>query len=182
MTTKTRHARLPLLLLLCGILAACGYHLQRTRNLPPIMQRTVIVGANPYGDLSRSLIRALSSANVTVVRTPETATAQLHILTDNASQTVVSVDSHDRPQAYELQYTVQFSVTHNKQTLLAPQTVSLNRTYVFDPDNVLAGNQEARRLLEAMRSDLVQVILRRLAATKAPAPDRAGKKPPQDPL
>ncbi|HET6724986.1 MAG TPA: LPS assembly lipoprotein LptE [Gammaproteobacteria bacterium] len=169
--------RLLLALSLAVTLSACGYHLQRTRNLPPVMQRTLIVGADPYGDLTRELIRALSSANVTVVKTPDRATAQLHILTDSSDQTVVSVDSHDRPQAYELQYTVKFSVTHDKQTWLAPQTVSLNRTYVFDPDNVLAGNQEARRLLQAMRGDLVQVILRRLAAIKPPV--RAAEKPVQ---
>ncbi|HET8551814.1 MAG TPA: LPS assembly lipoprotein LptE [Gammaproteobacteria bacterium] len=156
------------LLLVALALAGCGYHLQRARNLPPVMQRTVIVGANPYGTLVRELTRALSGTNIEVVQSPAVATAELHILRDDAGQRVSSVDSKDRPQAYELHYAVSFSVTHQGQTLLEPQTVSLTRDYVFDPDNVLAGNQEAQRLLDAMRSDLVQVILRRLAAVKAP--------------
>ncbi|HET7307717.1 MAG TPA: LPS assembly lipoprotein LptE [Gammaproteobacteria bacterium] len=156
------------------LLVGCGYHLQRARNLPPVMQRTIIVGTNPYGTLVRQLTRALSGTNIEVVQSPAVATAELHILRDDSGQRVSSVDSRDRPQAYELHYTISFSVTHQDKTLLKPQTVSLTRDYVFDPDNVLAGNQEAQRLLAAMRSDLVQVILRRLAAVKAPG-EPAGK-------
>ncbi|HET7370665.1 MAG TPA: LPS assembly lipoprotein LptE [Gammaproteobacteria bacterium] len=165
---------------LSGLLTACGYHLQGARNLPPVMQRTTIVAGNPYSDLVRGLTRALSGANVEVVQTPQTATAVLKIINDTASRRVISVDSHDRPQAYELHYAVKFSVLHNDTVLLPSQTVSLTRDYVFDPDNVLAGNQEARRLLDAMRSDLVRVILRRLAAVKAAKP--ANSIPPPTPL
>jgi LPS-assembly lipoprotein len=149
-------------------IAACGYHLQRPRALAPVMRRTVIVAGNPYSDLARGLTRALNATNVQTVSAPETATAELHILADSASRRVVSVDNRDRPRAYELHYEVRFSLTHGKQKVLAPQTVSLTRTFAFDPENILAGSQEASRLLNAMRADLVQVILRRLAAVSGP--------------
>ncbi|HET7588045.1 MAG TPA: LPS assembly lipoprotein LptE [Gammaproteobacteria bacterium] len=171
---------LPAVIAIAATLSACGYHLQQARNLPPVMQRTTIVAGNPYSDLVRGLTRALAGADVEVVETPQAATAVLRIIHDDASRRVISVDSHDRPQAYELHYAVEFSVLHNGQVLLPSQTVSLTRDYVFDPDNVLAGNQEARRLLDAMRGDLVQVILRRLAAVKAAK--SANSIPPPTPL
>jgi LPS-assembly lipoprotein len=152
------------MVLVAGSLAACGYHLQRPRALAPVMQRTVIVAGNPYSDLVRGLTRALNATNIRIVSSPETATDELHILADSASRRVVSVDSRDRPRAYELHYAVEFSLTHGKQKVLAQQTVSLTRSFAFDPENILAGSQEASRLLNAMRADLVQVILRRLAA------------------
>lgn len=161
-----RHSRLTTIaLLVCAAsLAGCGYHLQRAQSLPPAMQHTVIAGANPYSSLVRQLTRALSGANVTVEPTPELATAELHILRDEPGRRVISVDNRDRPQEYELHYTVSFSLTHGTTTLLAPQTVTLTRDFVFDPNSVLAGAQQADQLLDAMQHDIVQVMLRRLAA------------------
>lgn len=151
-------------LLLAVGLAGCGYHLQRPEELPPAMQRTVIVASNPYSSLVRSLTRTLSGTNIKVVRDPKRATAELHILHDDSGRRVLSVDNRDRPQEYELHYIVTFSLTHGAQMLMAPQTVTLTRNFVFDPNSVLAGNAQASRLLDAMQRDAVQVIVRRLAA------------------
>lgn len=167
------------MLLAIGLVAGCGYHLQRARDLPPVMQRTAVVASNQYSDLVRGLTRALSGTNIDVAPSTEKATSVLHIIRDRPGRRVVSVDNQDRPQAYELHYAVEFSVTHGGETILSPQTVSLTRTYVFNPDSVLAGNKEARQLLDSMRADLVQVILQRLAAVKATddADDNASPKP-----
>lgn len=159
------------------VLAGCGYHLQQPAKLPPQMHATTIVAANPYSPLVRELTRALSGADVTVVPAGAKAAAELHILQDAGSQRVLSVDSNDRPQEYELAYTVQFSLTQAGAALLAPQTVTLTRNFVFNPNNVLAANEQAARLLDAMRDDIVRVVLRRLAAVK-PGAAPAGATPP----
>lgn len=162
------------------VLAACGYRLQQPSSLPPQMHQTAILASNPYSPLVRELTRSLSGANVKVVPSGTQAAAELHILQDTGSRRVLSVDSRDRPQEYELAYTVRFSLTQNGVTLLAPQTVTLTRNFVFNPNNVLAGNEQATRLLDAMRADIVRVVLRRLAAVKPvkPGSARAGAAAP----
>jgi LPS-assembly lipoprotein len=53
--------------------------------------------------------------------------------------------------------------------LLAPTEITLRRNLAFNEQQVLAKESEEALLYRDMQSDLVQQILRRLAAMKPPA-------------
>jgi LPS-assembly lipoprotein len=72
---------------------------------------------------------------------------------------------------YLLTYTFNFRVMDSKGAELLPATeITLKRSMEFNEQEVLAKEAEANLLYRDMQSDLVQQILRRLTAMKAPAP------------
>jgi outer membrane lipopolysaccharide assembly protein LptE/RlpB len=76
----------------------------------------------------------------------------------------LSVNEQGRPQEYQLVYAVTFSLQADGKQLLAPQTLSLTRSYRYNERDVLGSRQESQLLLRAMQQDMAQLILRRLEA------------------
>jgi LPS-assembly lipoprotein len=68
---------------------------------------------------------------------------------------------------YSLNYRLLFQVKDGKNNvLLAPTEVNIKRLISFNETQVLAKETEETMLYRAMQTDLVQQVLRRLAAIK----------------
>ena len=71
-----------------------------------------------------------------------------------------------KEREFELVYQVAFEVTGaSGEELLAKQTVTLLRDYVFDPNAVLGKNREESVLHAEMRRDAAARIVRRISAS-----------------
>ena len=70
-----------------------------------------------------------------------------------------------KASGYLLLYSVSFKLDGPQP--IAPQTIRLQRTYTFDPTQVLAREQQEQELLRDMRRDAAQQIVRRLARAAA---------------
>lgn len=152
-------------------LAACGFHLRVAITLPPQMERTQLVGIDSRGALAEEITAALENAGARVVAGD--ATAQLHISGEREARRLLSVGSTGRASEYELTYQFSFELRAPAvdasgkavtAVLLPVQTVSLNRDYAFDPDNVLGKGEEEALLLREMRAFAVRQMLLRLRA------------------
>lgn len=83
----------------------------------------------------------------------------------------ISVTTAGRASEYQITLVVSFQLRNAAgAVLLPPQTVRLQREYVYDPLNVVAKEREEQDLKEVMRRDVASQIVRRLA--------RAPLKPP----
>jgi LPS-assembly lipoprotein len=163
-TAAVRMAVRWLVVSLAGFLvAACGFHLQGSVELPSVMGHTYIESANPDGLLTRKLTRALQNSGSVVTAERAAATAVLRLLKDDAGQRVLSVSARGVPEEYELYHTVRFSLEGGGGTLLEPYETTVTRDYSFDPTEVLGKAQEAEYLEDAMVDDIVQLVLRRLS-------------------
>ncbi|MGK5032320.1 LPS assembly lipoprotein LptE [Janthinobacterium sp. MDT1-19] len=157
------------------LLSACGFHLRGSNGSFMLPFATMYIGLPDTSPLAIGLkryIRAIGSTEV--VNTKEGADAVLEVLNDperNRSKTILSLNKNGRVQEYQLGYSINFRVLDKAgNQLLAPTTISLVRPITFDESQVLAKETEEAALYRDMRNDLVQQIMRRLAAIKPVLP------------
>ncbi|NJD33316.1 MAG: hypothetical protein FIA96_00485 [Betaproteobacteria bacterium] len=183
-----RAAKLSLVLLLIGALSACGFKLRGSADLPAYQLpfATIALTLAPttefYGQLKRSIEG--SSASTRVVDLKE-AEAVLTVLGDTSEKTILSLSSAGKAREYRLTRTFIFKVVANTPAAApAPQvkytdapkvgpteyvatsTIILRRDITYNDDLVLSKESEEALLWRDMQKDLVQQLMRRLAAAK----------------
>ena len=146
------------------LLGGCGFHLQGALGMPETMQRTYVDAVDKYSLFHRELRRQLEEAGVELVDSPEEATAVLSITTDDTGQRVLSVSARNVPTEYEVYYTVRYSVSTGKTSLLSPQDVTETRDYTYDETLVLGKAHEETLLREALAKDLVRIVLKQVSS------------------
>lgn len=167
--------RAALALGLTVLLSACGFHLRGSNGSFMLPFATMYIGLPDTSPLAIGLkryIRAIGSTEV--VSTKDGADAVLEVLSDperNRTKSILSLNKNGRVQEYQLGYSINFRVLDKAgNQLLAPTTISLVRPITFDESQVLAKETEEAALYRDMRNDLVQQIMRRLAAIKPVLP------------
>ncbi len=129
-----------------------------------------VPGVSALGvELQRAI--AASSEHTKVVTPPAEAEATVSILGEQQEKVILSLNTQGQVREYQLRYRVVFSVTGQKGvSYVAPTAIVLTRDITFN-NQVLAKESEEAQLYREMRSDMVQQIVRRLAAAKPINPD-----------
>ncbi|CAN7602440.1 LPS assembly lipoprotein LptE [Pseudoduganella sp. LjRoot289] len=154
-----------------GSLSACGFHLRGSGGHYTLPFPAMYVGlpeSSPLGiDLKRN-IRV--NGHTVVVSDPAKADGVIEVLTDpekTRTKTILSLNNNGRVREYLLAYNIVFRVRDKLgNELLAPTSISLNRPITFDETQLLAKEQEEALLYRDMQTDLVQQMMRRMAAIK----------------
>jgi LPS-assembly lipoprotein len=162
-----------LILALVLELAACGFRLRGTADLP--FSTLFVPGAT--GGIALDLARNIrAGTNVKVVPEAKEAEAILQFTTEAREKEILSLTGAGRVREFRLRYRVGFRVHDGKGNDYVPQnTLELTRDVSFNDAEVLAKEAEEQLLYRDMQTDMVQQIMRRLAAAQKPAPTR----PPQ---
>lgn len=155
-----------------SLLVSCGFHLRGLDKavLPAELAELRLLGPLGGGAAAAAhdeLYVAMREALVTQggARLTESASAPaLVLLAERVSTRVLSVGTSGKASEYLLRYELDFRLTDGAgRERLAPQTLRLQRSYTFDPLNVLAKEREERELLRALRRDAAAQIVRRLS-------------------
>lgn len=158
--------RLPLALATALFAAACGFQLRGTAALP---FETIYVPGATAGialDLKRNI---QSGTGTRVVDDPKAAAALLQFTEETRAKEILALNTAGRVREYRLIYRVGFRVGDGKGgEFLPPSTVSLSRDVTYDDAVALAKETEELLLYRDMQADMVQQIMRRLAAAHPP--------------
>jgi LPS-assembly lipoprotein len=183
-----RAAKLSLVLLLIGLLSACGFKLRGSADLPAhkLPFATIAITIAPTSEFYAQIKRSIeaSSASTRVVDLKE-AEAVLTVLRDTSEKTILSLSSAGKAREYRLVRTFSFKVQANtpgaapapqlKYTdarpvatteYVAPSTIVLRRDITYNDDLVLSKESEEALLWRDIQNDLVQQLMRRLATAK----------------
>ena len=161
-TWRSAARALALALSLATILAGCGFHLRRDEPLP--FATIAVPSETPLALQLRRNIAA--STRTRVIDDPAKADAILDILSETREKAILSLNTEGKVREYQLRYRVTFRVHDNKAGEYVPRDeIVLRRDITFN-DQVLAKESEEALLYRDMQSDMVQLILRRLAAAK----------------
>jgi LPS-assembly lipoprotein len=152
-----------LLVGLAAILCGCGWRLQGTAKLSPVMATTYIETDDSYTDFNRALRESLHASGARIATRRSEATAVVHILKDVSGQRVLTVSARNTPEEYEVFYNIEYSVSGRTEELIPRQKIELTRDYSYDETAVLAKQREQDVLREALARDLAGQVLRRLA-------------------
>jgi LPS-assembly lipoprotein len=165
--TLSKLNRVLLALALAATLSACGFKLRGSEgyNLP---FHSIYVGFAETSPLGAELRRNLRSMDgLTIVNSAKGAEAQLDVVSETRGKTILSLNSQGRVREYLLTYVLVFKVRNAAGVeLLGPTEIALKRNIAFNEDATLAKESEEALLIRDMQTDLVQQILRRLAAIK----------------
>lgn len=150
------------------LLAGCGFHLRRTAALP---FRTLYAGFTPTSAIGAEFRRLIRVAEDTrLVDDPGKAEARLEVLREQREREIVAFSSTGRPREYQLRLRFAFRVLDAQAREMLPTTeLVLTRDITSSDIEVVAKQQEEELLYRDMESDLVQQLLRRLAAIPKPA-------------
>lgn len=150
-----------------SLLAGCGFRLRRSAALP---FRTLYTGFAPTSAIGAEFRRLVRVAeNTELVDDPKKAEARLEVLREQREREVVAFSTTGRPREYQLRLRFGFRVVDaQSRELLPPTELVLSRDIVSTDIEVVAKQQEEELLFRDMQSDLVQQLLRRLAAIPRP--------------
>ena len=183
-----RAAKLSVILLLAGLLAACGFKLRGSTDLPAhkLPFATIALTLAPTSEVYAQLKRNIeaSSAGTRVVDAGE-AEAILAVLGDTSQKKILSLNTSGRVREFQLVRTFSFKVQANKPSAapapqvkytdapvvapteyIAPSTIVLHRDVTYSDDLVLSKQAEEALLWRDIQSDLVRQLMRRLATAK----------------
>jgi LPS-assembly lipoprotein len=153
-----------LVLVALVLLAGCGFRLRGTADVP---FQTLYI-PNAVSGIALDLKRHIEAGtNAKVVSDPKNAQAVLQFTHELRDREILSLTAAGRVREYRLHYRVGFRVHDGKGGDFVPQSnLELTRDVSFNDAQVLAKEAEEQLLFRDMQSDMVQQILRRLAAAQ----------------
>jgi LPS-assembly lipoprotein len=156
-------------LLIAASLTACGFQLRGSDGSYTMPFHSLYLSFPDTSPLGIELKRNLRAGEVAIADKPDQAEAQFVVLGETRGKSIQSLNSLGRVREYLLTYTLTFAVRDPKGVELLPSTeITLRRNLAFDETQVLAKESEEALLYRDMQADLVQQIMRRLAAIKPP--------------
>ena len=149
-----------------SLLAACGFQLRGAADMP--FDTLYLPGAT--GGIALELKRNIQSGSATrVVDDPKAAEAQLLFSEETRIKEILALSTAGRVREYRLIYRVGFRVGDGKGgDFVPPSTVTLTRDVTYDDAVALAKETEEQQLYRDMQADMVQQIMRPLAAARLP--------------
>lgn len=150
-----------------ALLAGCGFTLRSSQTFA---FQTLAITPEKNGLVAADLIRYFGSAVVPLVAKPGSTAPQVivDILQDTREKNVVGVNASGQVREFQLKIRIQFRMrTPDGRELIAPTEIAQQRDISFNESAVLAKEAEEILLFRDMQSDLLQQLLRRLAAIKS---------------
>jgi len=150
-------------LLLSLLLAGCGFHLRQAKPLP---FKTLYLGMSEQSEMGASLRRQILATKGTVlVDQPTEAEAVMVVLADSRQKSILSLNASGRVREFLLRQRFVFRVHDNKGRDFIPQSeVLVTRDISYSDAELLSKDAEEALLYRDMDRDMVQQIMRRLAA------------------
>ncbi|MGL1835006.1 LPS assembly lipoprotein LptE [Rhodocyclaceae bacterium SMB388] len=146
-----------------SLISGCGFKLRGPQPLP---FETIHVGADPNTEFGAAVRRRIATSGTTVaIEDAAAADARVEILRNRRTQDILSLSSAGKVSEFQLNQALTFRVIDRAGTALIPATtISARRDYTFDDSQVIAKEQEEALLWRDMENDLLQQLMRRLAA------------------
>jgi LPS-assembly lipoprotein len=147
--------------------ASCGFALRGEQRLP---FATIALNFPPNSPLGTELSRQIRvGSSTTVVGDAGKAAAVLELLSDLRSRDVLTLNAQGRAVEYLLVEKIRFRMRDARgEEVIEPSEISVQREIAFNDSQRLSKESEEVLLYRDMQSDLVQQLLRRIAAARMP--------------
>ena len=160
--------RLLLLPLLAGSLAACGFRLRGAPRFP--FDSLHLAATSPLAQELRRNLESSGQLRVLDARSsPTQAQVVLELLAEQRQKVVAGRSAAGQVREFQLRMSLRFRLRTSRGVELIPETtLAQQRDISFNESQALAKEAEEELLLRDMQSDLVQQLMRRLAAVTLP--------------
>ena len=144
------------------LLSACGFQLRGT-GVDNISLEEIRLTSNQLNNPTfDQLLAALQNEGV---RLTDGADYHLQLIEDRHEQVALSYTSRASAAEVELRQHLTFRIMDTQgRVLIGPETLSTQRVYINDRDNIVGTGEEQELLRREMRGDMVRQMLFRLSA------------------
>ncbi|WP_438951427.1 LPS-assembly lipoprotein LptE [Porticoccus sp.] len=164
-------------LLVTTIITGCGWRLRGTGTVENVSS-VHISSQGRFGSFYEALSRSLQASDIEVVENATDAQYNIVILDQKYSRRTASVSVTVRVSEYQLTEEVTIMIlASDGRPLLQRTTLSTDRFFDFDENDVQSKEDEANLLRREMQSDLIRQIISRLDAVA----NRSTTSPPNAP-
>ncbi|WP_395344166.1 LPS assembly lipoprotein LptE [Ningiella sp. W23] len=170
-SAMTRLALWAVATLLVISLSACGFKLRGSQALPASLDTVVINASQRHSALTRALsdrlpvyqLKSLRADEASLEALDESATVLLTLQPENLERRLLSVFSSGQVAEYEMIYSVDYQVTFPKSQTMS-NTVVVSREFQDDPRQILAKSRELALIMDEMRDETADRIIRLLSS------------------
>lgn len=150
------------------LLVGCGFQLRGSYSLP---YESIYLAMPDYSVIGASLKRLIRASGTRLAESASEAQATLLPGAEYRDRVVFSLSGTGRINELRLRFLYNYRVVDAQgRDLVPPSKVELIRDLTYDDSNVLAKQQEEALLWQDMENDIVQQLMRRLAAVKPVVP------------
>ncbi|CAM2819959.1 LPS assembly lipoprotein LptE [Vibrio mytili] len=157
--------QLPVVLVLTGLLSACGFHLRGEYSVPEELHTMSFSSYDEYSPLTRYVRSELTLNKVELV-SPSSSIPNLHLLRASLDERTLSLYQNSRAAEKELTYVVNYRVTipgYGSKSF----TTTVNRNYLDNPLTALAKSVERDVIEDEMRQQAAKQMMRQLGRIRA---------------
>jgi len=143
------------------LLAACGYHLRGTVDLPDSLKKVYLNGASmQLREQFRKVLRGVSGELTT---SPEAAGVVINVANETSDQRVLSLSARGRSNELELYYRLQYTlVKADGVVVLEGLPVEIKREYFNNQQDIVAKDNEQQVIRNEMLQQAVRIMLDRI--------------------
>lgn len=151
------------LVVMLGLLTACGYHLRGSIALPAALKNMYVFGA--AGSLHSELQAVMRASDGKLAASPNDAGLVIKVLKEDFRRRVLSVGSTGKSSEVELNYYLRFQFYDNQENpLLDEQTIEISREFFNDQTALLAKENEEAMIQKEIYRQAVRMLMSRAQA------------------
>ena len=161
----TRFSALTATLVTVTLLSACGWQLRGSLALDNRIDRLQVVSEERYSPMDTALRERLTDSGVTLVEDQTSASHVLEVTRESQQTRIAGVGADALASAFEITLATSFDLYLADGTPLGRNlTSSITRSFNASADSAGSGSREEELILEEMRRELAQQMLRRVQA------------------
>ncbi|MBR9875516.1 MAG: luciferase [Vibrionaceae bacterium] len=157
--------KLSVVLVLAGLLSACGFHLRGEYSVPEELHTLSFTSYDEYNQLTRYVKSQLTLNKVELVQ-PSSNVPNLHLIETSLEERTLSLYQNSRAAEKELTYVVQYRVTIPGYSA-KNYTTTVNRNYLDNPLTALAKSVERDVIKDEMHLQAAKQMMRQLGQVRA---------------
>jgi LPS-assembly lipoprotein len=159
---NTMHKKFITLLTLV-IVTSCGFHL---RGMTEISFKTVSIEGRDLS-FTKNLKKILTSNKVAIVLPTENPELRLELLSEETEKRILSLSGQGLVREFEIFYRVRYRIKNSYSKIWAEEElIETRKDFTYSDSNLLAKEEEERKLNEAMRNEAITNLFNQIQLIK----------------
>ena len=142
-------------------ISACGFQLRG--DIQANFDSISISGGT--SDFNKTLQRKFRQAGITITSASD-AEKNVEIIKNSFTKTILTLTGTGAVSEYQLDYIVTYRFKSKDGSWNLPVTIETSRTYTYDDSDILAKDEEEKRLVSGMEDQLIKTMATQISLSK----------------